>query len=225
MAQDQVSLYNLACSAIGTRARIADPAEVSREAEICQLWYPIVRVQVLQAAHWPSARGTANLTKVATRDLNVAWADGDPAPDWLYTYTLPFDFLYPRFINNYQQFELGIRTTTRVLFSNNDPTRLDYTKDQTNIATWDSMLYNAIANALAAAIAMPLHGKAARAKLSLELANRAIMEARANMANRDNRQLESVPDWLSIRGVGQPSAISAYLYPFGPLLTMTSFVI
>lgn len=224
MAQDQVSLYNLACSAIGTMARIASPTEISREAEICHLWYPIVRDMILSAAHWHSARATQTLGLLVTRDLNTAWTDGDPAPDWIYAHGLPADFLYPRFINSYQQFELGMIGLTPALFSNFEVTRLDYTKRQDLMGLWSVELYNAVLHGLAAAIAMPLHGKPLRAKLQIELANKAIMEARAMSANKDNRMLESIPDFLSVRGVSQPSAISGYLYPFGPTLTMASFV-
>lgn len=224
MAQDLVSLYNMACSAIGTKARISLPTEKSREAEICQLWYPTVRDTVLSAAHWSSARAVASLALLADRDLNVGWVDGDPSPDWLYAFALPSDYLYPRYINQYQQFELGIIGTNRVLFSNYNPTTLLYTKRQDNPVLWDPLLYRAVANALSAAISMPLHGKASRTKLALELANSAIMEARTNLANKDQSMRESIPDWLSVRGVSQPQAISGYIYPFGPLLTMTSFV-
>lgn len=80
MAQDLVSLYNMACSAIGTKARISLPTEKSREAEICQLWYPTVRDTVLSAAHWSSARAVASLALLADRDLNVGWVDVIPRP-------------------------------------------------------------------------------------------------------------------------------------------------
>lgn len=225
MAQDLVGLFNMALSAVGTRARVAIPTETSREAQVCNLWFPLVRDTILMAAHWQAARATANLALVASRDLNIAWTTGDPAPDWLYAFALPSDYLYPRFINQYQQFELGVIGTQKVLFSNYEVTRLDYTKRQENPALWDPLLFNAVMQGLSAAISMPLHGKAARTKLAIELANRAILDARASSANSDNRMLESIPDWLSVRGVSQPQAISGYLYPFGPLLTMSSFVV
>lgn len=224
MAQDLVGLFNLALSAVGHRARVSLPTENSREAKLCQLWYPVVRDDILSAAHWASARATANLALISSRDLNVAWAPGDPAPDWLYSFGLPSDLLYPRFINNYQQFELGIIGTNKVLYSNHQSTRLDYTKRQDNPALWEPLLYSAVADGLSAAVCMPLTGKAARTRLALELANRKILEARASNANKDTRMLEAIPDFLSVRGVSQPQAVSAYLYPFGPLLTLTSFV-
>lgn len=231
MAQNQVGLYNLALSAIGTRAIVDLPSENSREAEICNLWYEVVRDTVLRAAPWSSARNTVRLGLLATRDFELAWVEGDPEPPWLFTYAQPSDFLYPRYLDNFQHFQLGVRritnpaSTTPVIFTNVESAILVYTYRQTDMNYWDADLYHAVSQALAAAIAMPLHGKAGRAKLAIDTANAAIMNARAAAANENTLQYDHVPDWLIARGVTSQTPPSGYVFPSGPLLSVATFAV
>lgn len=219
MAQDQTSLFNLALSAVGTRSRVSLPTENSREAEVCRLWYDTARDTVLRAAHWPSAKAAAVPALMATRDFNVAWAAGAPQPNWLYAYALPADFLYPRWVSNYAPFEMGFHNGAPALLTNVTNALFVYTTKNIIPQYWDADLYQSVALALAALIALPVHGKVSRAKIAFELANESLLRARVRLANEDNQLFESIPDWLSVRGVGQPSAVNAYIYPVGPLLT------
>lgn len=219
MAQDLVGLYNLALSACGTRNLVSLPGEKSREAEICDLHYPVTRDLIMSAAHWTSLKAAASLPLAASRDQNSQFASGDPLPNWLYAYGLPSDYLHPRYINSFTSFEIGVHNNARALFSNASVTVLTYTRRVEVLQLLEPNLYHAIAYALAAAISLSLHGKVSRAKLNIEMANRHIIEARANDANKDFKMFESIPPWLAARGVTQPGAISEFIYPHGPLLT------
>ena len=224
MAQDLVTLYNLALSSVGTRSRISSPDEDSREAQLCRQWYPMVRDMTLRAAHWPSCRHITSLTINAQATEGFAWAEGDPEPPWLFRYDLPNDFLYPRWLTTYESFELTQHENVVKLLSNAEEPTLVYTKRQEIPAAWDVDLYNAVVMALAGNIAMPLHGKVDRARNALEEANIAITRARINQANQNMTQQESIPDWLLARGVTQQSQFSQFIYQYGPLFSSQGLV-
>jgi hypothetical protein len=222
MAQDLVTLYNLALSAVGTRGRISSPDEESREGQLCRQWYPTVRDIALRAAHWPSCRHVTSLSLQAESSNAGSWIEGEPEPPWLFRFHLPVDFLYPRWLTLYEPFTLTQFENVVKLLTNSEDPILVYTKRQDIPAAWDVDLYNAIVMALAGSIAMPLHGKADRARNALEEANYAITRARVNQANQDYNPQESIPDWLSARGVTQQSSWSQFIYNFGPLFNTTA---
>lgn len=220
MAQDIVSIYNLALDAAGTKSRVISPTEVSREAETCNRWYEPVRNQILRSAPWQSCRNTALLALSATRDFDLAWAEGDPEPPWTYRYNLPSDFLYPRYLDSFQPFVLGDSLGNPVLFTHEPSATLIHTKKQIIPPAWDADLYWAIVHGLAAYIVMPLSGKTSRARSELELANLAIINARVNTANENTVEYDSMPDWLIARGVTTTTVPSRFIYQNGPLLSL-----
>lgn len=224
MAQDLVTLFNLALSAVGTRSRISSPTEQSREAQLCNQWYPTIRDMTLRAAHWSSCRAISALAINAQVTEGADWAEGDPEPPWLYRYGLPNDFLYPRWLDTYENFEMTQYNDVAMLLSNAEEPRLIYTKRQTVVAAWDVDLYNAVTMALAGALAMPLHGKADRAKNAYEEANIAITRARIAQANQNSVTHESIPDWLMARGVTQATTYSQFIYQYGPLFNTSGIL-
>jgi len=218
MADSVVQIYNMALSAVGTRSLVSGPDENSREGEVCRLWYNPVRDQVLRAANWASARAVARLALMSSAE--DVWSPGLPEPGYLYQYALPADFLYPQSMTDWSRFVLGSTNTGQgVIMANTTDAMLVYTRRNPVVPSWDPDLAMAIAYGLAAAIAMPLHGKAGRAELALKVANDAIMRARVRTANENTEMLDAVPDWLAARGVGLTSLYSRYVYPVGPLLT------
>lgn len=224
MAQDLVSLYNLALSAIGTRARISGPTEETREAQICNLWYPLVRDTALRAANWASCRAVARLPLQATASSDADWATGDPEPPWYYRYGLPSDYLYPRWLSDYSTFALCTYNNTTMLQTNSGDPVLIYTMRQENPAVWDPDLYRAIALGLAATIALPLHGKADRANVMMQDANELIVRARINLANENVEENESLPDWLLARGAAVNSSYNRFIYQSGPLFSAGALI-
>lgn len=219
MAQDLVSVFNLALSAVGTRARISVPTEDTREAQLCRQWYPTVRDTALRAANWASCRSVARLALQREASSDADWTDGDPEPPWQYRYGLPADYLYPRWLSDYSSFALCVYNDVTMLQANVETPILIYTKRQENPAVWDPDLYHAIALGLAASIALPLHGKADRANVMIQDANELIVRARVNTANENVMETDSLPDWLLARGVTVSSTYSKYVYQYGPLFS------
>lgn len=233
MAQSLVTLFNLALSAVGTRSIVSSASENSREAEICNLWYPTIRDNVLKAAPWPTARTMARLSLLAERDFTEVWAQGDPQNPWTFAYAAPTDMLHPQFLENYYPFELGVRRTMvgditvnqKVILTDVAEAGILYTYQGTDLSLWESDLFLAIAMGLASAVAMPLHGKPKNAEFALMQANKAIMDARVNAANQAMTRQDHIPDWLAARGVASLANPSGFIFPSGPLLSPYTYAL
>jgi hypothetical protein len=220
MITDEVSIYNLALSSVGTRSNVALPSEESREAEICRLWFGPVRDRVLRAAPWPSTRAWSRLALLKERDTNENWVADDPDPEYAYAYGVPQDMLAPRYLAGFQRFTLSSYPGNKKAIMTNEPSALlCYTRRQEVIGLWDVGLQMAIVNALAAHIAMPLHGKASRARNALEQANSLIMQAREEVANDDVDRLDTIPSWIAARGYTGAMSTTRYFYPMGDLFS------
>lgn len=229
MAQDLVSLYNLASSAAGSRNNIASPTEVSREAELCELWFGPVRNQVLRAAPWPNTRAFARLALLAERDPDLEWTASDPEPGLSYVYAVPSDIINPRYLTTFERFNYGPwsnnGTDVMTVSAQTANAVLAYTKVPSNIGLWDPQLYFAIAYALAAHITMPLSGKPQRAQNAAQLANQLILQARVNAANTDVESYETIPEWISARGYAGSYPPTRYIYPNGALISIGNTVV
>lgn len=212
---DKTQLFNLALSAMGTRNRIASPTENSAEAKECLLWYDHVRKQVLSAAPFQEARANSRLALQAERDPDADWTDADPDPGWQFAYAAPSDMLRPRSLTTYGSFILSTRNNQNQIVTNEENAILVYTKDIDNIPLWSPPLQNAIMMALGSAICLKLGGKLDRAQLLASRANEAVFQARVTEGNLDDYQLDSVPPWLSARGVDAVPS-TRYTFPYGP---------
>lgn len=216
MITDEVSLYNLALNAVGARSNLSATTERDRGAEVCNLWYPVVRDQVLRAAYWPSCKAFARLALSVEKSGD--WTPGQPEPGFQYAYSLPDNMVYPRFMTNYQRFTLGkLNPTKRAIMSNDPEPILVFTSRLTPINQWESSLQMAIVYGLAANIVMPLTGKPQRAQLLSQQANDLIASARAEAANEESYAVETIPDWIRARGYGNPGD-DRYYYPYGAFL-------
>lgn len=221
MADDTVSIFNLALNAIGTRDNVAAPSEASREAEVCRLWFGPSRDHVLRAAPWASAKAFSRLAVLAERDETLAWELTDPEPGFRFAYAAPEDMLAPRYLSTFGRFTLGIHGDSKALMTQEETTILVYTKKQENIGLWDVHLKMAIVHTLAAFIAMPLTGKLQRAKMMEDKANALIYQARESNANIDDNQYDTVPDWLLARGYAGVTPSTRYYYPYGPMISVS----
>lgn len=222
-----VEIYNLALSAATSRSSLSAVTENSREAEICNLWYPSVRDHVFRAAFWPCLQGTTSLAVIAERDFDVAWTAGDPRDPWRFAYSLPADIIRARYLTTYNRFELSLYTpsgktpgegSSRALLTNQPNAQLVYSVRMENTEHWDPDLVMSVVYGLAAAISNPLHGKRAIQADNLQRANEIIMAARLHSANEQERQHEAVPDWIAARGYYENISAPRYILPYGPLL-------
>lgn len=221
MVNDEVSVYNLALNQVGARDNVTITLEASREAEVCRLWYPVVRDQILRAAHWPSARKIERLALLA-ETTSETWDPLQPDPGYQYVYSQPADILYPRSLSTYAPFIINNFGSVPAITTNEYQAIFIYTFRQTIVSRWEASLQSAIVFGLAAHICMPLTGKPNRAQLLIEQANSIIVQARTEAANEGSRQLDTIPDWLAARGYcgefGTPTS-SRFLYPFGSTLS------
>lgn len=217
---DEVTIYNLALSSVGTRSRVDSPTEPTREAQICRKWFGPVRDRVLRAAPWPCAKAWGRLALLKERDPTAAWEADDPEPGFLYAYSPPQDMLAPRYLAGYQRFSLTSYPNNRLaIMTNVNQALMCYTKRQENIQLWDVGLRMAIVYALAAHIALPLHGKASRARQAMDEANNLMVAARDEAANTDVGMLETIPSWIRARGYPTPGETVRYFYPYEGLFT------
>jgi len=220
MAQDLVTLYNLALGLAGINKRVSLPTETSPEAQACELWYPTIRDVVLSAAFWPDAKASKYLAIEAQRTSTANWVDGDPEPGWQYSYKRPADCLYPRYQADFSKFVSG-RTSTGepVIYSGTENTILVYTRKLENPQDFDANLFLTMAYALASAIAMPLHSKLTFVKFATDKADQAILSAREAAANMQELRFETMPDVLAARGYEGEISRDVYLFPYGPLVS------
>ena len=218
---DEVSIYNLALDAVGTRSRVSLPTENSREAEVCRLWFGPVRDRILRAARWPSAKAWGRLALLKERNGDAAWVSDDPEPGFTYAYGVPSDMLAPRNLAGYQRFNLSSYPGAKLAIMTNEAAALlCYTKKQEVISLWDPGLQIAIVWGLAAYIAMPLTGKANRVRNAIQEANNLLLTAREDAANTDSEMMETIPSWISARGYSMTTNDTRYLYPLGSLFSV-----
>jgi hypothetical protein len=218
VAYTLLELYNVALSAAGTRSLLSDPSDGSRESELCDLHYPTIRDQVLRAAPWGVAKAFARLVVAKERDFSLTWDSTDPGPGWRFAYAMPSDILMPRFIHTFERFEVGRYGVNNAILSSTENAILAYTAKDPPINLWDADLFIAVASGVAARIARPLSGKGSLEKKAIDQANEAISRARMQNANQSEMQFETLPDWLTARGISAPPLPSRYIYPSGPFL-------
>jgi len=211
---DIVTIYNLALSAIGSRALISNPLEKGREASLCELHYPLVRDVILKAASWPCASAYRRLAVAVERDFNESWTDGALPPGWRYAYGAPSDMLAPRYSVTFGKFAVGQHEGTPYIFSNEPEAILHYTARVNNPAVFDSALVNAIVMALAARLCIPLSGKDARAQRLRDDAVEAVLLARTEFANESEDMRESLPSWIQVRGLSMAPEQSRFIWPY-----------
>lgn len=218
MISDEVSIFNLALNAIGGRSNLSSTTERAREAEVCRLWYPVVRDQILAAAPWPSCKDFKRLSVLKVR-TDKPWVTGDPEPGYNMVYSAPVDMLHPRFLTDFAKFTVtSYSGNIKAINTNEVDAIMCYTRRNYVVGSWESELQMAIAYGLAANIAMPITGKPQRAQLLIQQANDLVMTARQAAANEGDESFETVPDWISARGYSFPQTFR-FFFPMGALLS------
>lgn len=215
MPASAVTVYNAALSSLGYGVSLTSTNEVDRGAELCNIWYEVVRDGILSAAPWPEATAYSRLALIAERDDDADWVSTDPTPGWNYAYGVPSDFLYPRNLSDYARFSMAMRGNTRTIITNNAAIPiLFYTRRLEQVYLWNANLFNAIAHGLAAHIAKGLTGKDSDVIRGYQLANEKIIDARASALNMmEQPSLESTPDWIAARGYAGSGPQAKFLYP------------
>lgn len=219
---DQVSIYNLALDAIGTRSTVSSPTENSVEAQALSRHYQPCLEAILSAARWNFARKQALLTLIYDATL------GQPVPTpWLYEYAQPSDCVQARYIMPTIQVNLPssivgtptspsavgppvkfIKSTDSdpngndivVLLTSQPQATLVYTKRITNPNLFDGNFVEAFRFLLGARVCLSLQGSMERAQGLWKLADALCKEAAASNGNEAITVLDNVPDWIKARG-------------------------
>ena len=222
MISSEVGIYNLALNAVGARDNVSLPTENSREAEVCRLWFSVVRDQILAAAVWPEATNLAYLALLNEVDDDGVWEVGEARPGYQFAYSLPVDCLRPQYLTNFDRFLVSYYADNkRALSCNTEDAVLAYTMRLETISLWSAELQMAVVYGLASHICVPLSGKTSRAKLLADEANQVLVGARESAANASTEQFDSIPEWISGRGYSGAVQRTQFIYPFGSLLTVT----
>lgn len=222
MAQSVLKCWNQAVSALGVGEVIGAEDEISVAARQCNIWYESVRDAVFRAAPWASLTGYSRLATQAIRDTDEDWVGTDPTPGFGYAFKLPANFIRPRYLSSFGQFEMANVGDTPVLVTQEATPILTYTRRDIAVANWDVDLFLAVSFGLAAHIAKGITGNDADLANMFQLAQEKILQARTNNANQQNQQAESIPTWIQARGnnISMPSA--RYLYPSAEFSMMGS---
>jgi hypothetical protein len=186
-----------------------------------------------------------------TTPVDSLWHTTYPPPPWFYSYAYPSDCVLARYVlpqiysanvgvpifsaGNYtpmgvvsrpSRFAVELDTDSqgndiRVICSNDQQAILCYTKLIDNPNLWDPIFYNAMQDALGAAITIPLTGNLNLAKMLYEQANGTITQARAMDGNEGLTTVDYLPDWLRARGgISQMNEDTGYYASWGPLFSM-----
>jgi hypothetical protein len=218
MTTTVLGIYNAALSAVGGKGRLLTLSDKTREREECDIWYPLVRDQVQEAAYWPSSRRTSRLTLLNDRDTSLDWAPGDPESEYLYLYALPATCLRPWYLTNFDQFMLAYDSVSvkAALSTNALDAVLVYAASQTDPALWTPGQRSATIFALAASISYGVTNQRGLEQKNYQLANEQIIMARIAVANSPSYILESIPPPLAARGA-EGISDSRFFYSYGPM--------
>ena len=96
----------------------------------------------------------------------------------------------------------------RVVLCNQEFATLVYVQDVIDPNLFDDLFQDAFAKILGATLSIPLAGDKTLAKLSIDMANVAISEARRQDGNEGLTINDVTPDWIRIRGVDFPAEYS-----------------
>src|SRR5216684_72730 len=122
--------------------------------------------------------------------------------------------------DNYGADGIVLVQSIKILDTNQENALLEYTYQANDEIMWDGMFVQTMVSALSARLAIAVSGDKGLAQLRTEQANNTILQARVTAANESLTILDHVPDWMRIRGVGSP-VDTDYIYPYGPLFTMS----
>lgn len=216
MTSSVLDIYNNALSAVHAKGAVTSITENSREQEVCSRWYELVRNVVQEAAYWPCCQATSRLAVKDTRG-NTSWVDGNPPPQFLYSFHLPQDFLRARYLPGYQPFviEYDFVTNERLLSTNVKNAVLVYTRSNDHVEQWTPGQQMATIYGLAAHIAGPLTGNNQLKAFNTRLANDILIQAQSNAANGQEFQIDVMPSVFSARGAAGFTAETRFFYPLG----------
>lgn len=214
--QSAVEICNVALTSyLGARPITALEQPIP-EAEACRLHYDRVRRSLLERADWTFATRRAALVRMADNDRAT----------WTYRYARPPDMLKLRWVNDAalmaHAYGFG-RTPDRIrevtgdsIYSHIDGAVIEYTADVDDPTLFPPSFGDALAAALAAAIALPITRDGAKMQAAQE--NAAVLLEQALVSDASQKPIIAqtwVPPVLAVRGVGglNPDCLPPICYP------------
>ena len=196
-----VEISNIALSSIGITTGISALTETTKEARMCNRFYPIVRDAVLEAFDWDFARKRIVLSLLSTTYTG-----------WDYAYAMPSDCIKIRkfitdadmsdIIQPKTEYEVAVNAAlnAQIILTNEETAEITYTAKVTDPNLFSSLFVTAVAAKLAAEIAIPLRGLT---KLKADMNNdymRLIASASSSNANQGNVTRTNESDFTRARG-------------------------
>lgn len=204
-------IFNLALGACGSTYLVRDAKERSLEADICRLWYPVVRDSVQSAAPWPSVKANRRLARLL--EAESTWADNQPGPGYAYAYEVPSNLLIPYHLESFGRFSYSTSFDgDRIISTDEETPILHYLQRNENIASWAAPLVMVTAYTLAVHIARQLTGKGTTIGENMQLATSIIEDQRMQAANAEDQQREVLPEHILARGYAVTPQ-TRYFYP------------
>ena len=229
---DQVTIWNMALQAVGTRSSVASLTENSTEANALAIRWDNALAATLQKARWNFARRQALLTLLA----DATQGQTVPTP-WMYEYAYPSDCAQGRNImaTVLQQpagttpgvpstptavgppipFLVGIDydangNQIKVILTNQPQATFVYTGLVTNTELYDDQFVEALSVMLGARVCFQLTGDRQLAKDLMAQGEAMCLAASASNGNEGLTVIDSLPDWIRVRGYA-----ADYAYPDG----------
>ncbi|MBF8733103.1 hypothetical protein IRZ59_21980 [Pseudomonas guariconensis] len=154
-----IEICNIALGRVSNTQPIASFTERSKQAELCQTFYSLLREIVLQDFPWPFAESIVALADV-----------GSPAPGWQFRYRYPADCLLVREIVTPGQnrvlsssmeipYKVGYDPGGRVIHTDQPMASVRFTFNVQNPTNFDALFVDALAWRLAMDLALPLSSK------------------------------------------------------------------
>lgn len=177
----KVDIFNLALSNIAHKANIADPNEVSAEANHCRRFYPIALSSILESFEWT----------FATRRTVLASVVHD-STSWLYAYAVPNLCVAPRaimppgYIDDSQCQDYAVEAASdgsAIIYTNQAGAILRYTTMVEDTTKFTPKFVTALSFALAALLCGPIPKDGNKRKEMEQLADLYLGEAQASNAN------------------------------------------
>lgn len=223
-------ICNRALGEIGARTLIVDLTDDTPAARYCNLYYNVVRRELLRTAPWGFARKTLALTV-----LGLA-TDTPPASiyPWASKYAYPGDCIAVRYVlppppgeNNLAPlvgsqvapwcgpsrawrflpaYDDTLHPPAKVIVSNVLNAIAVYIADVTDPTLMDVGFKDAFVALLANKLVLPLSGNVKMKSFFMDAAKQRVIEARAQDGNEAITTSDHIPDWMAVRGSGAITA-------------------
>lgn len=194
---NNIDICNLALSYIG-KGMIDSLEERNENARQCKLHYDYQRQMLLRDYDWGFARRITNLAEVNAE-----------IPGWKYVYKYPAKCLAIRRIFPQQSCNLArhkdeytvmiINESDKVLCCNKEAAQVEYTYDITNADLFPNEFNEALARALAAALAIPLSGSNTAQQTQYQLMQLALNKAHVSDAKEQEWEQKYYDDYINAR--------------------------